>query len=209
MVRYFSKSAFGLVSFEISRPRMKTCSAAVVSSNGSPDQTTRSASLPTSIDPARSAMPQVRAGVSVTARSAASRSSPYDTALPASCRRLRALCVSNDDSASVTPARCSRAAFSSVAPSASNDRDVGQRLDHDRDPFACELVGHHPAFRGAEQDELQLELVAEPDRREQVAGAIGLNRERDLAADDRAAAPRDRAVRARSRAAAPRSTPRG
>ena len=61
MVRYFSSSIVCRVCFGISVPRMKTRSAAVVSSNGSPDQMTRSASLPTSSDPVRSAMPHVRA----------------------------------------------------------------------------------------------------------------------------------------------------
>ena len=106
-------------------------------------------------------------------------------ALPASCRRLRALWVSNDDSSSVTPAFCSRAAFSRDRPEGVERRDVRQRLHDDGDFPARKFVGDHPSFRGADENQPELELVRDTDRGEQVARAVGLNGERDLAAKDR------------------------
>ena len=91
--------------------------------------------------------------------------------------------VSKDDRTSVTPACCSRAAFSSVRRKRFEGRDVGERLDHNRDVLPCELAGDHPSFRGAEQDDFELELFGETYRREHVTRAMRLDRERDLATD--------------------------
>ncbi len=64
-------------------------------------------------------------------------------------------------------------------------RDVGERLDHHRHLSRRQLGSHAPALDRAHQDQLQVELVGEPHRREQIARAVGADRERHLAADDR------------------------
>lgn len=50
-VRYLASSSVCRVCIATSLPRMNTCSTLVSSSNGSPDQTTRSASIPAAIVP--------------------------------------------------------------------------------------------------------------------------------------------------------------
>ena len=150
--------------------------------------------------------PTRAAGVSVTARSAASRSSPYAIAFPASWRRLRALCVSNDESTSVTPAFGSRAAILERRAKRVEARDVRQRLDHDRHLLRRELVGNPPSFGRAEQDQLQMKLVGQPHRREQIAGAIGLARRAAARRVPPGRALRDRGGRGHRRGAARCST---
>src|ERR1700722_9378571 len=59
---------------------MNARSARLITSSGSPDQITRSASLPTDSDPIRASTPMIRAGLIVTARSAVTGSRPSLTA---------------------------------------------------------------------------------------------------------------------------------
>src|SRR5438094_8550740 len=93
---------------------MITWSTSVVNSNGSPDHTTTFATLPGSSDPYRSATPNTSEGESVTARSAWSHDMPYETAFPASWRRLQALWVSLSSSSTLTTAFATSATFTYV-----------------------------------------------------------------------------------------------
>jgi hypothetical protein len=56
--------------------------------------------------------------------------------------------------------------------------DVGQRLDDHRHLARRELVGDPPPFGGADQDQLEVKVVGKPHRRKQVAGAVGVDRQR-------------------------------
>ena len=64
-------------------PAANTADGLAAMVRGSPGNSTKSASLPGVMDPTRSSMPQIRAGPSVTASSAASYGSPSRTARPA------------------------------------------------------------------------------------------------------------------------------
>ena len=81
--RYRSLNFNGRAVSGCSMPRIRTARGCDKGSNGSPDQSTRSASFPGSIDPTRWPMPNARAGLIVIAARATSRVSPWATAFPA------------------------------------------------------------------------------------------------------------------------------
>jgi len=95
-------------------------------SRGSPDQMTRSASLPGTRDPSRSSTRRTRAGLIVTARSAASRSMPSLTASAAwTISRWTGTIGWSVAIDTVTPAAASRPGLASVRfRSSTLDREV-------------------------------------------------------------------------------------
>src|SRR5690606_14142994 len=105
-----------------SSPPTRTSSGTVVGSNGSPLQTTTSASLPGARLPSRSATPRIVAGAIVIARSAVSGPSPKRTANIASCTserlpRLVPVWIANGTPACASSAAvCQRGRAPSPAP---------------------------------------------------------------------------------------------
>ena len=157
---------------------MNTRSTAVMSSNGSPDQIDKIGVLAGLDRAVAIGDAQNARGSEGDARSAASNGMPCATALPANCFRLRELCVSKLANATVTPAAWSRAAFSSVMPSASNDGRLRQRIRDDGHVRACDLLRDHPAFGGTLEDELDVDLARKPQRAQDVACAIDADDQR-------------------------------
>src|SRR5690606_2885425 len=116
--RYRSLSSVWRERMGIARPSNQTWSAVALTSSGSPFHSTRSARMPGAMLPNCPATPSTCAGTVVSPARPASHGSPLATALPASLRTVRALCEASPDwlKPTRTPAACSRAAFSMVAP---------------------------------------------------------------------------------------------
>src|SRR5262249_42928458 len=86
------------------RPSIQVSSATLVVESGSPLQTTKSPSLPTSSEPTRSAIPSWRAGFDVTKASASAGGTlPYLTAFAASMLSRRASSSESELNETVTP----------------------------------------------------------------------------------------------------------
>ena len=143
-------------------------------------------------DPTRSATPNISAGVSVTARSASSHVIPYATALPASYFMLRTLNASSSppprcrSERPERPPRAAAPAFSWRWPSAAKPAGMLFIAPVSTGIFARgELVGHHPRFGAAADDQLEVVLARESQRRLDVGRLVGDDEQRQPSLDDR------------------------